>query len=137
VDIGSGSNSTDDLSRQILNGLNQEYLSYLADGQIALPMYFEGDTGVSAGIKDELEAIYGDCRSILLFTTVESPGNNALFYVVDMAGIRIMQVEMSGSLDYKHLSIQLCKPTLGSATPGTGNTVGEGTTVFTPLLLIE
>lgn len=137
VDVGSGSNSTDDLARQILYGLSEEDLLYLPNDSIQLPMFFEGDTGVSAGIKDELEDIYGECRSILLFTTVESPGNNAMFYVVDMAGIRVMQVEMSGSLDYKHLSIQLCKPTLGNATPGTGNVIGEGKTVFTPLILIE
>ena len=137
VDVGSSSNSTADLSRQILNGVNADDLSYLPGGALTLPVSLQGDTGVSAGIKDELEAIYGQCRAILLFTTVYNPGNNALYEVVDLAGVRVMEVKLTGSLEYKHLSVQVCQTVLGNATPDTGNPVGKGTTVFTPLILVE
>lgn len=137
VDIGSSSNSTADISRQILHGINSDDLSYLDGGALTLPTTLQGDTGVSAGIKDELEAIYGQCRTVLVFSTQYNPGNNALFEVVDLAGVRVMQVQLTGSLEYKHLSVQLCQSTLNNATPDTGNPVGKGTTVFTPLILVE
>jgi hypothetical protein len=137
VDIGSSSNSTSDLARQIINGVSTEDLSYLPGGQLSLPMSLQGDTGVSAGIKDELESIYGQCRSMLLFSTVNFPGNNAQFEVIDLAGIRIMQVELTGKLEYKHLSVQICQSTLGNAIPDVGKPIGNDTTVFTPLVLIE
>ena len=137
VDIGSFSNSTNDIARQILHGVNSEDLSYLDDGALTLPQTLQGDTGVSSGIKDEIEAVYGQCRTMLLFDTLYNPGNNALFHVIDMAGIRIMQVEMSGALEFKHLSVQVCQSTLGNATPHVEKSIGKDTTVFTPLILIE
>ena len=137
VDIGSSSNSTSDLARQITNGVSTEDLSYLPGGQLSLPVSLQGDTGVSAGIKDELESIYGQCRSMLLFSTLNFPGNNAQFEVIDLAGIRIMQVEMTGALEYKHLSVQICQSTLSNAIPDVGKPIGNDTTVFTPLVLIE
>nr|WP_271957875.1 Tad domain-containing protein [Rubripirellula sp.] len=137
VDVGSSSNSTSDISRQILYGVSAEDLSYLPGGQLSLPVNLQGDTGVSAGIKDELQDIYGQCRAILLFSTLVDPGNNASFEIIGLAGIRIMQVEMTGALTYKHLSVQLCQSTLSNAIPDIGKTIGNDTTVFTPLVLIE
>jgi hypothetical protein len=137
VDIGAGSNSTDDIARQILHGVNEKDLSYLPNETLSLPVTLEGDTGVSAGIKDELASIYGQCRAMLLFSHLERPGNNAIFDVVDMAGIRVMHVEMTGALDFKHLAVQLCQSTLGNSTPDIENPVDRDTTVFTPLILID
>ena len=74
---------------------------------------------------------------MLLFSTLTFPGNNAQFEVIDLAGIRIMQVEMTGALQYKHLSVQICQSTLSNAIPDVGKPIGNDTTVFTPLVLIE
>jgi hypothetical protein len=74
---------------------------------------------------------------MLLFSHLERPGNNAIFDVVDMAGIRVMHVEMTGALDFKHLAVQLCQSTLGNSTPDIENPVDRDTTVFTPLILID
>ena len=61
VDIGGENTATADIERQLLEGVSAQDLEYhggelsLADG----PFTLTGDTGLSAGIKDELEAIIG------------------------------------------------------------------------------
>ncbi|MFN0135339.1 MAG: hypothetical protein ACKVS9_04385 [Phycisphaerae bacterium] len=66
-----------------------------------------GDTGLSAGIKDGLEAIKGQPRAIPLFDQVNGPGNNSYFRVVGFGGIRIMNVRLTGAMRSKQVIIQL------------------------------
>ncbi len=109
VDIGSPNNSTADLSRQIRYGVNADDLSWFG-GELRLgpdgTLQLNGDTGLSAGIKDDLAAIIGQPRSIPLFTTVTGPGNNSMYTIVGFAGVRIMSVKLTGSMNSKHLIIQ-------------------------------
>jgi Flp pilus assembly protein TadG len=109
VDIGSSGNSTADLVRQILYGVNAADLAHHG-GELRLgddgTLLLNGDTGLSAGIKDELEAIKGKARTIPIFSTVAGPGNNAMFTVVGFAGIRIMNVKLTGSMSSKNVIIQ-------------------------------
>lgn len=109
VDIGSPNNSTADLARQIRYGVSESDLAWFggelklgADGTLLL----NGDTGLSAGIKDDLESIKGQPRTIPLFNKVTGPGNNAMFTVVGFAGIRIMNVKLTGSMNSKNVIIQ-------------------------------
>lgn len=109
VDIGSPNNSTADLSRQIRYGVNAEDLSYFggelrlgADGTLQL----NGDTGLSAGIKDDLAAIKGLPRAIPLFNRVTGNGNNSMFTIVGFAGIRIMNVKLTAAMSSKEVIIQ-------------------------------
>jgi len=98
VDIGSPNNSTADLSRQIRYGVNAADLAYFG-GSIDLnggPLNLNGDTGISAGIKDDLQSIIGKPRVIPIFESVTGPGNNAVFRIVKWAGIRIMYVKLTG-----------------------------------------
>lgn len=98
VDLGNPNNSTADLCRQIENGVNATDLSYFG-GVIRTdlgPLYLNGDTGISAGIKSSLELIKGKPRAIPIFTAVSGPGNNATFTVVKFVGIRIMDVQLTG-----------------------------------------
>jgi hypothetical protein len=107
VDFGAGNNSTSDIERQIIYGLNEIDLSYFPNNEIRLdftPLDLSGDTGLSAGIKDELAAIIGETRIIPIFRTVINPGNNAVFTIVRFVGIRIMAVELTGA--NKHVYIQ-------------------------------
>jgi len=67
-----------------------------ADGTVIL----NGDTGISAGFKDELDFIKGNPRTIPLYSTVSGPGNNAMFTIVKFAGIRILDVKLTGSPKY-------------------------------------
>jgi hypothetical protein len=98
VDLGSPNNSTADIARQILYGLNEEDLSWFG-GELrtdAGSIQLNGDTGISAGIKDELEAIKGRPRLIPLFSSVSGPGNNAMYTVPRFVPIRIMYVKLTG-----------------------------------------
>jgi hypothetical protein len=124
VDIGSPNNSTADLARQIRYGVSADDLAYFGgefklgpDGTILL----NGDTGLSAGIKDDLAAIIGQPRTIPLFSTVSGPGNNAWFTVVGFAGIRIMDVKLTGSMSSKKVIIQPAMVVDDSALAGPAN----------------
>ncbi len=108
VDFGHAGNSTADIARQIVHGLNDSDLSHLG-GELdfeAVPMQINGDTGISAGVKDELASIIGEPRMIPLFSTVSGPGNNAMYTIVKFVPIRIMYVKLTGKPSKKKVWIQ-------------------------------
>lgn len=99
VDMGSPNNSTSDVKRQILYGLNAYDLSFFG-GKITTengPIQLNGDTGISAGIKAELTQIIGQPRLIPLFSAVSGPGNNAVYTVPKFVPIRILHVQLTGN----------------------------------------
>jgi len=109
VDIGPWDNSTADVARQILEGVSAEDLAYFGgrlelgdDGYIDL----NGDTGISAGVKDELAAVKGRARAIPIFSEAWDPGNNATFRIVGFGGIRIMHVKLTGCPERKEVIVQ-------------------------------
>lgn len=109
VDIGSPNNSTSDISRQIRYGMNESDLSYFGGELNLMPagyIMLNGDTGLSAAIKDDLEAIKGQPRAIPIFNHVQRPGNNSYFRVIAFGGIRIMNVRLTGSMRTKQVIIQ-------------------------------
>lgn len=109
VDIGSENNSTADISRQIRHGVNESDLAHFG-GELSLEpngyIMLNGDTGLSAGIKDDLEAIKGQPRAIPIFNSVSGPGNNSYFRVIGFVGIRIVNVKLTGSMSQKRVIIQ-------------------------------
>lgn len=135
IDIGSLGNSAADLKRQIADGPSPADMAYFPDSTITPPLDMNGDTGVSAGISSTLESIIGQCRAIALFDTVSGPGNNANFHVVDIVGVRIMDVKLSGS--NKYLTLQPCKFIDPGGVPDPGGTPGPRTTIFSPLILAQ
>lgn len=109
VDIGGSNNSTADIARQILHGISPQDLAHHGgqlkfdqDGELEL----NGDTGISAGVKDELASIKGQPRLIPIFSQVVGPGNNAQYTIVHWAGVRIMDVKLTGSMSQKRVIIQ-------------------------------
>lgn len=110
VDIGSPNNSTSDLSRQIRYGVNASDMAYFPNGEVKLgangTLILNGDTGLSAGIKDDLAAIIGQPRVIPLFSTMSGNGNNANYTIVGFGGIRILDVKLTGSMNSKYVYIQ-------------------------------
>jgi hypothetical protein len=112
VDIGGSNNSTADLARQILDGISPEDLEHHGgklefddNGELEL----NGDTGISAGVKDELAAIKGKPRIIPIFSSVVGPGNNAQYTIVQFVGVRIMDVRLTGSQSSKRVIVQPAK----------------------------
>jgi Flp pilus assembly protein TadG len=111
VDIGSSNNSTADIARQIVSGVNASDLSFLG-GSIQFDsagvLHLNGDTGISAGVKDELASIIGKPRMIPIFSSVTGPGNNADYTIVKFVGIRILDVKLTGSMSSKRVIVQPC-----------------------------
>ncbi len=112
VDFGSNNNATEDIARQILHGLTPQDLAFHG-GKLELnengEIFLNGDTGISAGVKDELDSIKGKPRIIPVFRSVVGPGNNATYTVVAFVGIRVMDVKLTGSMSNKRVIIQPAK----------------------------
>ncbi len=126
IDIGSSNNSTADIARQIVEGVSPADLEHHGgklefDDNGELPL--NGDTGISAGVKDELESIKGLPRIIPIFSEVSGPGNNAMYTIVQFAGIRIMEVKLTGKQSGKRVMVQpaniVARGGIPSATSGT------------------
>ncbi len=138
VDIGSSNNSTADIARQILHGVSPQDLEHHGgelkfNDQGVLPL--NGDTGISAGVKDELAAIRGQPRIIPVFSRVSAPGNNATYTIVKFVGVRIMDVKLTGSMSSKRVIIQpACVRTYGGI-PATGEVKSYG--IYSPVHLIR
>lgn len=109
VDIGSSNNSTADIARQVVNGISASDLAYHG-GKLGFDkngkLYLNGDTGISAGIKDELASIVGKERIVPVFSQVVGPGNNATYTIVKFVGIRMLEVKLTGSSSTKRVIIQ-------------------------------
>jgi hypothetical protein len=57
-------------------------------------------------VKDELASIVGQTRIIPIFESVCGPGNNAQYSIVQWAGVRVLDVKLTGSPNQKRLIIQ-------------------------------
>lgn len=140
VDIGASGNSTADISRQITEGLSAEDLSHFG-GKLELDcngeLFLNGDTGISAGVKDELTSIMGKPRVIPIYRRVQGPGNNAEFTIVAWAGIRIMEVNLSGSKKTSKRVIIQPAPISTNGVIRSTATSGPSTYVFSPVVLVR
>jgi hypothetical protein len=137
VDIGSSNNSTADIARQIVYGISSADLGHHGgklefdeNGELEL----NGDTGISAGVKDELASIKGKPRLIPIFSTVVGPGNNAQYTIVHWAGIRIMDVKLTGAMSQKRVIVQPCPMVVQGALPSSGETSSY---VYSPVVLVK
>lgn len=129
IDIGNPNNSTAELSRQIRYGLNAHDLSYYPNGEFVLgpngSTTTTGDTGISAGIKDDLAAIVGQTRVVPVFDYVSGNGNNATYRIVKFVGMRIMAVKLTGNLSDRYLIVQPADIQLDGGVPGPGTETSE------------
>ena len=139
VDIGGNNNSTNDIARQIVEGVSQEDLDHIggsleldANGELIL----NGDTGISAGVKDELESIKGEPRIIPIFRDVSGPGNNAMYTIVQFAGVRIMDVKLTGKASSKRVIIQPAVVVMQGGIPAPSD-VPTSKYVYSPAWLVR
>ena len=138
VDIGSCNNSTADIARQIVYGISPcdlaalgKPLQFDSTGKLTL----NGDTGISAGVKDELTSIKGQPRVIPIFSAVSGNGNNAQYTIVKWQGVRIMNVQLTGSMSQKNVMIQVAPAQIKGIVPSP--TVGTSSSVFSPVVLVR
>lgn len=101
VDLGSADNSTSHIERQIVYGCNEQDLVPFGGVLSATetePLWINGDTGVSAGFKEELETIKGGTvRLIPIHRTVTGSGDNARYEIIEFTPVRVMEVKMVGN----------------------------------------
>ncbi len=139
VDLGASNNSTSDLARQILYGMNEHDFSYFPNHEVRAsydqPLMLNGDTGISAGMKDELASIIGQSRAIPIFTAVSGNGNNAMYTVVKFRGIRIVDVKLTGNP--KYVMIQPSPYTGETVTWDNSGAPFDENTIFTTPMLIR
>ena len=139
VDIGGNNNSTNDIARQIVYGISAQDLQDLGrplefdeNGELEL----NGDTGISAGVKDELASIVGQTRIIPIYTKVSGNGNNAMYTIVRFEGVRILGVKLTGKPSGKHLTIQPANVLARNARIDySGNSTSSH--LFAPVMLVD
>jgi hypothetical protein len=90
-----------------------------------------GDTGVTAAMKEEIGQILGQPRIIPLHARVTGQGNTAWFEVVAFVGITILDFELTGALSDRYIKIQPCYTSDGTAIGG-GNDGVTSQFVYVP-----
>ncbi|MCA8991090.1 MAG: hypothetical protein KDA88_03885 [Planctomycetaceae bacterium] len=138
VNLGDPNNSTADISRQIVEGLNATDLSFFG-GEISTadgPINVTGDPGISASFEDDLRSIIGQTRAIPIYEYVDGQGANTQYRIVKFVGCRIMAVKLTGPLTEKHLIVQ---PITASISTGvrTREWVYTPDSVLAPPVLID
>ena len=125
IKIGVTNNSTSTLGAQIRYGITPAQLATFPNGTIQLDpgrnppsITFEGNPGISAGIKDDLTAIIGQPRIVPIYDQNGGNGNNAWYRVIAFQPCRIVSVNFQGNP--KYVIIQPClinEPTAIAGSP--------------------
>jgi len=122
IDIGNENNATTDISRQIRYGPNADDLSFFPNHIVQLGedgiLTLNGETGISAAIKDDLAAIIGQPRILPLHATMRGNGDTAYFDIVAFVGVTILDVKLTGAMNSKYVKIQPCYTVDGTAIGG-------------------
>jgi Flp pilus assembly protein TadG len=125
VNIGSNNNSTAHLNSQILNGLSASDLAPYG-GQLSLDgngiLMLSGNPGISAGVKSALTTVIGEPRIIPIFSGVSGQGANATYTIVEFVSVRILEVQLTGSMSSKTVTIQPTGMVAKGGIPSTSST---------------
>jgi hypothetical protein len=150
VDLGDTSNSASAIQEQIINGLSESDFAameaqnlmtdgaFILGGENSVSVCVNADPGISGGpINQGFQQILGQSRVMLIFTgeLLGGGGNTAFFTLTQFAGVRIMNVKMQTS--NKRIDVQMAPILDGDAIADLDSSVGDNTTVFAPLMLIE
>lgn len=138
VDIGHSGNSTNDIKRQILEGISPSDLAHHG-GKLEFDengvMILNGDTGISAAVKTQLNIVKGKPRIIPIFVDAAGNGNNANYTINRFVGIRIMDVKLTGSMKSKRVVVQ---PAIVSSLGAIQTTETSHTSfIFSPVGLVK
>jgi len=134
-DIGKSFNSTSDIRNQVDVGLRQEDLEGLfAEGRTdsnqhidsSKPLYLNGDTGISSGMKSAVVAAEGKTKLIPIYDSVIGNGNGVEFHVVGWAVCEVMDSQWGGEKN-TYVKIKKSYTYDGFLRPNTDLSVTAGT----------
>jgi Flp pilus assembly protein TadG len=141
VNIGASNNSTSTLVRQILTGISAADLAYYPNGQLTFNdsghLYLNADPGISAGCKSALQSIIGQTRIIPIFASISGNGNNATYDIVQFVGVRILDVDLTGSMSSKHLTVQPAVVYTRGGIPATTTSTQFSYGIYSPICLVK
>ena len=141
VNIGASNNSTATLCRQITDGISPADLAYYPGGQLTFDasgnLYLNANPGISAGCKSALASIIGQTRMIPIFTSVVGNGNNAEYDIVEFVGVRILDVNLTGSMSSKHLTVQPALVYTRGGIPATSSSKSYSYGFYSPVFLVK
>jgi hypothetical protein len=98
-------------------------------------LYLPANPGISAGTKSALESIIGQTRIIPIFASISGNGANATYDIVQFVGVRILDVNLTGSMSSKHLTVQPANVTTRGIVPSTGGSTSYS--VYSPVWLVR
>lgn len=133
IKVGVSNNSTSTLGCQIRNGISSQQMANYPNSEIQLSsstsppsITFQGNPGISSGIKDDLESIIGKPVMIPVYDQTGGNGNNAWYRVIAFAPVRLVAVNFRGNPKYVIIQPALLRdPTaIPSGSPLTGWTKG-------------
>jgi Flp pilus assembly protein TadG len=130
---------TSDLVQQILYGISPSDLAVYG-GQLKFDssgnLYLSAKPGISAGTKSALASIIVQTRMIPIFTSVTGNGANANYDIVAFVGVRVMDVNLTGSMSSKHLTVQPALVHTRGGIPSTSSTQQSYGT-YSPVWLVK
>jgi hypothetical protein len=107
IKVGVSNNSTSVLSAQITGGITPSQLATFPNSTIQLDttqtppsITFQGNPGISAGIKSALTSIIGQPVAVPIYDENGGNGNNAWYRVIYFQPARIMSVNFQGNPKY-------------------------------------
>jgi hypothetical protein len=129
--VGVSTNSTSILSSQIQYGITPAQLATYPNSTIQLDttqsppsITFQGNPGISAGIKSALSSIIGQPVAVPIYDESGGSGNNAWYRVIAFQPARILSVNFQGNP--KYVIIQPCLLNDQTAIAGTSQSWTSG-----------
>lgn len=116
VDIGPTSNSTSNLTDQIMRGLAQSELDVMySQGRIDSPakiggteqFWSQADTGLSAGLKGAIELNHGKTKLVpIVDQNTGASGNNLEYHVVGWGVVKLVDSKFTGGDSQRYVRVQ-------------------------------
>lgn len=141
VKIGTTNNSTATMCTQIINGISPADMAIYPNSQLTFnsngDLFLGANPGISAGFKSALASIIGQTRFIPIFSSVVGTGNNAQYDIVAFVGVRILDVNLTGSMSSKHLTVQPALVYTRGGIPNTSSTSQTSFGIYSPIFLVK
>lgn len=115
LNIGIGSQGTQQLGNQIRNGLSEQdlineigtaNLSFVDSNGNSQNYGMTGNPGISGGLAADIQARIGDVVAYFVHDTVTMQGSNATFNIIDLRFGRLFEVDLTGNPANKRIVLQ-------------------------------